>query len=71
MFSSITELRKLLKYDEPDIPVNYYPDDNPHNKPVKSWRCHANTLYTNWLNYYVYQSTPYDWNTRTIEGEQE
>ena len=63
--------RDIGKGLEPDIPVNYYPDDNPHNKPVKSWRCHANTLYTNWLNYYVYQSTPYDWNTRTIEGEQE
>lgn len=44
----------------PDIPLNYYPDDNPANKPVKSWRCHANTLYTNWLNYYVYQVTPYE-----------
>ena len=46
---------------EPDIPVNYYPDDNPENKPIKSWRCHANTLYANWLNYYVYQKTPYIW----------
>lgn len=45
----------------PDIPVNYYPDDDPTRKPVKSWRCHANTLYANWLNYYVYQITPYDW----------
>lgn len=43
----------------PSIPVNYYPDDNPDNKPIKSWRCHANMLYTNWLNYYVYQITPY------------
>lgn len=43
----------------PEIPCNYYPDDNPDNKPVKSWRCHANTLYFNWLNYYVYQITPY------------
>ncbi len=46
---------------EPEVPVNYYPDDNPENKPVKSWRCHANTLYANWLNYYVYQNTPYVW----------
>ena len=45
----------------PDIPVNYYPDDNPDKKPIKSWRCHANTLYANWLNYYVYQMTPYEW----------
>jgi len=42
------------------IPENYYPDDNPMNKPELSWRAHANTLYTNWLNYYVYQETPYD-----------
>ena len=55
---------------EPDIPVNYYPDDNPQNKPVKSWRCHANMLYTNWLNYYVYQSTPYDWTVRRTEEEE-
>ncbi len=53
--------RDVAKGINPDIPVNYYPDDNPENKPIKSWRCHANTLYTNWLNYYVYQQTPYDW----------
>lgn len=52
--------RDLAKGINPDIPVNYYPDDNPENKPIKSWRCHANTLYTNWLNYYVYQVTPYE-----------
>ena len=43
----------------PDIPVNYYPDNDPTKKPMRSWRCHANTLYSNWLNYYVYQVTPY------------
>ncbi len=43
----------------PDIPVNYYPDDDPARKPMRSWRCHANALYSNWLNYYVYQVTPY------------
>lgn len=53
--------RDVNKGINPDIPVNYYPDDNPNNEPIKSWRCHANTLYTNWLNYYVYQATPYDW----------
>lgn len=42
------------------MPVNYYPDDNPENKPELIWRAHANNLYTNWLNYYVYQLTPYD-----------
>ena len=43
-----------------DIPVNYYPDDDPDNRPLLTWRAHANNLYTNWLNYYVYQVTPYD-----------
>ena len=43
-----------------DIPENYYRDNNPENKPLLMWRAHANNLYTNWLNYYVYQSTPYD-----------
>lgn len=42
------------------IPVNYYPDDDPSQKPMLIWRAHANTLYSNWLNYYVYQVTPYD-----------
>lgn len=44
----------------PHIPVNYYPNDDPDQKPVLTWRGHANTLYTNWINYYVYQVTPYD-----------
>lgn len=51
--------RDLDRGLNPKIPENYYPDDNPDNKPIKSWRCHANTLFTNWLNYYVYQVTPY------------
>lgn len=42
------------------VPYNYFPDDNPENKPVLSWRSHSNNLYSNWLNYYVYQITPYD-----------
>lgn len=42
------------------LPENYYPDNNPENKPLLLWRAHANNLYTNWLNYYVYQTTPYD-----------
>ncbi len=44
----------------PDIPVNYYPDDNPENKPLLLWRSHSMNLYSNWLNYYVYQVTPYE-----------
>ncbi len=42
------------------IPYNYYPDDDPNKKPISTWRSHANLLYTNWLNYFVYQTTPYD-----------
>ncbi|MCQ2401636.1 MAG: homoserine O-succinyltransferase [Lachnospiraceae bacterium] len=42
------------------VPLNYYPDDDDTQKPIVSWRAHANLLYTNWLNYYVYQSTPYE-----------
>ena len=47
---------------EPELPVNYYPEDDCNRKPLLSWRSHANNLYTNWLNYYVYQITPYDLN---------
>lgn len=42
------------------LPKNYYPNDDDSMKPLLQWRGHANTLYTNWLNYYVYQNTPYD-----------
>lgn len=42
------------------MPENYYPENNPENKPLLTWRAHGNNLYTNWLNYYVYQVTPYD-----------
>lgn len=53
--------RDLEKGIEPKIPENYYPEDDPEKVPPKTWRCHANTLYYNWLNYYVYQNTPYEW----------
>lgn len=43
-----------------NIPKNYYPNDDPSQTPEVRWRGHANLLYTNWLNYYVYQGTPYD-----------
>jgi len=42
------------------IPKNYYPNDDPTQTPIVRWRGHANLLYVNWLNYYVYQVTPYD-----------
>lgn len=54
--------RDIDKGIEPDRPINYYPDDDCNRKPLLSWRSHANNLYTNWLNYYVYQITPYDLN---------
>jgi homoserine O-succinyltransferase len=44
------------------IPKNYYPDDDPTQTPTVRWRGHANLLFSNWLNYYVYQVTPYDVN---------
>ena len=42
------------------VPAHYYPGDDPANAPKSNWRAHAQLLYTNWLNYYVYQTTPYD-----------
>lgn len=44
------------------MPVNYFPGDDPEQAPPLTWRAHANLLYTNWLNYYVYQTTPYNLN---------
>ena len=43
-----------------DLPKNYYPEDDDTKKPALQWRSHSNNLYSNWLNYYVYQVTPYD-----------
>ena len=51
--------RDIEKGLDIELPVNYYPDDDCNRRPVLSWRSHANNLYTNWLNYYVYQITPY------------
>lgn len=42
------------------VPENYYPDDDDSKEPMVSWRSHANLLFSNWLNYFVYQTTPYD-----------
>ena len=42
------------------MPVNYYEGDDPSRRPVVTWRAHANLLFNNWINYYVYQETPYD-----------
>ena len=47
--------------DKPiEIPKNYFPDDNPDLPPIVKWRAHANLIYSNWLNYFVYQTTPFD-----------
>ncbi len=48
--------------DDVEMPLNYYRDDNPDNPPVVKWRAHANLFYNNWINYYVYQATPYNIN---------
>ena len=52
--------RDLGKRDDVDMPVNYYEGDDPSHRPVVTWRAHANLLFNNWINYYVYQETPYD-----------
>ncbi|MBQ7320263.1 MAG: homoserine O-succinyltransferase [Clostridia bacterium] len=52
-------LRDLSQGKPISVPENYYPDDNPENAPRVTWRSHANLLYSNWLNYFVYQTTPF------------
>ncbi|MCR4955511.1 MAG: homoserine O-succinyltransferase [Lachnospiraceae bacterium] len=54
--------RDLNRGLHPIIPKNYYPDNDPTERPTLTWRSTATLLYTNWLNYYVYQTTPYEWN---------
>ncbi|NLM34821.1 MAG: homoserine O-succinyltransferase [Clostridiales bacterium] len=52
--------RDLAKGLDIKIPKNYFPDDDPSKTPIVRWRGHGNLLFTNWLNYYVYQETPYE-----------
>lgn len=52
--------RDIAKGLDIQIPYNYFPDDDPEKTPVFSWRCTANLMFSNWLNYCVYQNTPYD-----------
>ncbi len=52
--------RDLEKGLEIQLPENYYPDGDAGSRPQLMWRAHANTLYSNWINYKVYQQTPYD-----------
>jgi len=54
--------RDLGRGLKPHVPDNYFPQNDPHHDPVSTWRSHATLLFTNWLNYYVYQRTPYDLN---------
>ena len=56
----LTLWEKAQKGEKIDIPKHYFKDDNPDNPPVVTWRSHSNLLFSNWLNYYVYQETPYD-----------
>ena len=53
------------------VPQNYFPDDDSKNEPVMTWRAHAQLMYTNWLNYYVYQTTPYEIDAINAEMEGE
>ena len=53
--------RDLAKGLPIHMPRNYYPNDDATQRPNLQWRSHSNNLYTNWLNYYVYQATPYEW----------
>ena len=52
--------RDLEKGLNPKIPAHYFPDDDPAKQPVLKWRAHSTLIYTNWLNYFVYQTTPFD-----------
>lgn len=52
--------RDMARGIDPEIPANYFPEDDPTREPLNTWCSQAQLLYTNWLNYYVYQTTPYD-----------
>ena len=53
-------VRDYNKGINPDIPKHYFPEDDPENEPVLTWRSHGQWIYSNWLNYFVYQTTPYE-----------
>ena len=53
--------RDLKKGIVVDIPENYFPNDDANEEPMNTWRSHTHLLFSNWLNYYVYQETPYVW----------
>jgi len=68
-------LRDLAAGKPVPLPKNYFPFDDPTQEPIVSWRAHANLLYSNWLNYFVYQTTPFDIkeiaNNRRVAGEED
>ncbi|MBQ7265504.1 MAG: homoserine O-succinyltransferase [Firmicutes bacterium] len=53
--------RDVAKGIDPEIPQNYFKDNDPSKEPIVLWKAHSSLLFTNWLNYYVYQSTPFEW----------
>ncbi|GEK33575.1 homoserine O-acetyltransferase MetA [Kurthia sibirica] len=53
--------RDLARGLDVQIPSHYFPNDNPNEQPINRWRSHTHLLFSNWLNYYVYQETPYEW----------
>ncbi|KGX85566.1 homoserine O-acetyltransferase MetA [Pontibacillus litoralis] len=55
--------RDVTRGINPNLPINYFPNNNPNNKPLHRWRSQAYLLFSNWLNYYVYQETPFEWST--------
>ena len=57
--------RDLGKRDDVEMPKNYYKDNDPHQAPLVTWRAHANLMFSNWINYYIYQENPY--NSEDIE----
>lgn len=59
--------RDLKAGVDPDIPENYFPRDDPSSEPIVTWKSHGNLLFSNWLNHYVYQLTPFD---QKVIGEQ-
>ena len=54
---------------DPHVPSHYYPGDDPTKTPLNTWRAHAHLLFSNWLNYFVYQNTPYDLNKLKDMGD--
>jgi homoserine O-succinyltransferase len=61
-------LRECKRDTDTNVPTNYYKDDDVNNNPVGSWRSHGSLLFTNWLNYYVYQITPYQLDADNISS---